>query len=185
MNSTARAAFRPFLIAVLLGTCLFPLRLRAEVTSSPCAAGDAAPVSDFSFALADIQTQAPVRPVFACGAAGQFCCVNQACNSGLACNSSNVCRACGGDGNICCTTKPKCSTGLTCTDGRCAAPPPPPCGGNGQACCTTGSKCGGGLACDLTQNKCAPCGYYGTYCCPSNPPYCSEGSCQAGGVCLP
>ncbi len=184
MISTARASFRLFLILALLASCAFTLRLQAQSPSDPCRIGDAAPVA--SFMAAGFQAKSPAQPVAAilCGAAGQTCCVGGTCNSGLACNSNDVCRACGGDGNICCTTKPKCATGLTCTNGRCAAPPPPPCGGVNQACCP-GNACNTiGLACNLAIQQCQPCGYYGTYCCPYMPT-CLEGSCQVPGVCQP
>jgi hypothetical protein len=184
MLSTARAVFRPFLIAIVLAVCVCPLHLRAQETSSACQIGEAAPLAGlFMAAAGPAQPSRRINPKILCGGAGQTCCIGGQCGSGLICNSSGYCRACGGSGNLCCADG-TCSEGLTCTNGRCAAPPPPPCGGVDQACCA-GATCNTlGLACNLIINQCQPCGYYGTYCCPYTPT-CFEGSCQGQGICLP
>jgi hypothetical protein len=176
-----RTAFRLFLIAALLASCLFTLDVQAQTATAPCDPSWAP-----TLATADAGRSHPQPPVelaaFLCGAAGQPCCVNRLCGSGLACNTNNICRTCGSAGNICCAGN-SCSSGLTCTGGRCAAPPPPPCGGYNQTCCS-GGACGAGLACDPGHNQCIPCGFYNTYCCPYIPE-CSEGSCQIPGICKP
>jgi hypothetical protein len=179
------SALRCFLIAAVLAVCLSPLHLRAQEASSACQIGEAAPLAGLFLAAAGpVQPSKRINPKILCGGAGQTCCVGGTCNSGLACNANGFCRACGDEGNICCTSHPKCASGLACTNGRCAAPTPPPCGGVNQACCSGGTCNTLGLACNLTNNQCQPCGYYGTYCCPYTPT-CFEGSCQVPGVCKP
>jgi hypothetical protein len=171
------SSFRRFLLLALIACCFFALQVQAQTASQPCGAD--APAPDL---LTATQPQPTVQlAALQCGAAGQICCpFNRPCNPGLACNANNVCRTCGGAGNICCSGN-TCSSGLTCNNGRCEAPPP--CGGPNQACCA-GGVCTFGTACERTSNTCLVCGFYGEFCCPGITS-CYEGTCKVPGTCQP
>lgn len=105
-----------------------------------------------------------------CGDGGQRCCPGGTCNPGFACNSNSICRTCGREGDICCAGN-TCNAGLVCTGGRCQKP----CGGLFQACC--GSVCTEpGTICNQVTKQCVACGSFGGPCCPNN--VCFNGTCE-------
>jgi hypothetical protein len=104
-----------------------------------------------------------------CGAVGQPCCAGDSCNSGLVCSGA-VCE-CGGLDQPCCTGG-SCSTGHTCSNDKCVA-----CGLSGQPCC--GTLCGANLACG-TNGLCG-CGEAAQPCCEGIA--CAVGLACTGGSC--
>ncbi len=82
-----------------------------------------------------------------CGAVGQACCANNACNAaGTTCvnGTCQMGQACGTAGKACCANN-TCTDGSTCTNNMCVAAAM--CGASGQKCCTTNPACNTGLVC--------------------------------------
>jgi hypothetical protein len=118
-----------------------------------------------------------------CGGDGQPCCVDDACNNGLACLGGKTCGACGGAGQACCAGN-SCKDGGCCdnnqNNGTCVGNMGMcsnmqgvcnaggcmngACGKLGQACCGGDVGCTSALTV-CTNNVCAACGHKGERCC--------------------
>jgi hypothetical protein len=83
-------------------------------TASPLV--DAPPLVDSSPLPADSSPSSPDAPP-PCGALGEACCANAACDAWLEC-SGGACRACGGPLQSCCDPGASCQAGL-CLTGLC------------------------------------------------------------------
>jgi hypothetical protein len=111
-------------------------------------------------------------PGTTCGGDAEVTCSNDGVETRKPCSSgkcsNNRCTTCGGSGDDCCPTSPRCGDGLSCQGTRCAS-----CGGNREACCNGTSGCAAGFVC--RNMKCGPpCGDLGQDCC--------SGSCNSGPV---
>lgn len=99
-----------------------------------------------------------------CGGLDEYCCENNECDSGLACNKGD-CVVCGEEGNPCCVLGKQCldqDSGevkkTECIDNICI-----PCGYGGKNVCESGDKCVADHF--VNNNKCLACGDYNQPCC--------------------
>lgn len=116
-----------------------------------------------------------------CGRLDAFCCANELCGDGMACNRS-FCRKCGESEEICCFGEDKCAGDMVCHRGLCVE-----CGIHGNPCCGKGQPCVDQGLRDKKRTECRNglcllCGYGGNTACESDP-FCSPGQLLNNNVC--
>lgn len=108
-----------------------------------------------------------------CGSDGRVCCSGSTCdnNVSLFCNSSNLCRSCGGAGQACCPWGTNCTADLACNNSVSPTPLCELCGQTGgQLCCYNGSNyscTAPSLTCNTSASPktCIACGLDEQPCC--------------------